>query len=392
MAKVGVGVIGCGSIAEIAHFPSIEESPEAKLIAVCDIDEKRVKQAAEKWKAEKYYTDYRELLENKDVDLVIIATPNNLHYEQAIATAEAGKHAIVEKPLACTNKEAWEMVSKFKEKGLFLMVGTNQRFWLQHEWAKKLLDNGIIGDVYLGRPSLHEGWGLYHEQISVTRFRQYGETAGGGAIFDLGAHRIDLLLWMMGSKPKRVVGVVDRTASPDSYTKLDDLFVVLIEFEDRKYGIVTGDRYSPVVSNIGEFYGTEGTIFIASEAQNPFQSAPLAVFTNKDYSWEDMPELLKLYRHPQLFWAEDIMSRPAPKRWVSIVPPREWSYKRMLRHFIEATSKNETPIIKPEDGALAVEIMCATIKSMQLKQWVDLPLKEEVVPPFYKKHYEGRQP
>lgn len=385
MKKVGVGVIGCGSIAEIAHFPSISESPEAQLIAVCDIERERAKRVAEKWGAEKYYDDYRELLANKQVDLVIIATPNYLHYEQALAAAEAGKHAIVEKPLACTNKEAWDIVHKFREKNLSLMVGTNQRFWLQHEWANRLINEKIIGEVYLGRTSLHEGWNLYHEQISFTKFRQRGEAAGGGAIFDLGAHRIDLLLWMMGSKPKRVVGIVDRVATPKSYTEVDDLYVTLVEFEGGKYGIVTGDRYSPAVSNIGEFYGTEGTIFIASEAQNPFQSVPLAIFTNKDYTYETMPELLRLYRHPQLFWAEDVMNNPAPKRWVSIVPPREWSYKRMLRHFIEATSKGETPIIRPEDGAIAVEIMCATIKSMQTRSWVDLPLEEEVVPPFYKR-------
>ncbi|RLB00490.1 MAG: gfo/Idh/MocA family oxidoreductase, partial [Deltaproteobacteria bacterium] len=126
MEKVGIGVIGSGSIAEIAHFPSIKEIPEARLIAVCDIDKTRAEEAAEKWGAEKWYTDYRELLANPLIDLVIIATPNHLHYEQAIAAAEAGKHAIVEKPLACTNKEAWEMVKKFREKGLTLMVGTNQ--------------------------------------------------------------------------------------------------------------------------------------------------------------------------------------------------------------------------------------------------------------------------
>jgi len=385
MEKVGIGVIGCGSIAEIAHFPSISEIEEAKLVAVCDIDKERAEKAANKWNAEKFYTDYRELLLNPGVDLVIIATPNNAHYEQAIAAAEAGKHAIIEKPLACTNKEAWEIVKKFKEKGLTLMVGTNQRYWLQHEWAKKLIDEGVIGEVYLGRTSLHEGWNLYHEKISFTKFRQYGESAGGGAIFDLGAHRIDLLLWMMGSKPKRVVGIAKRVATPENYTNLDDLFVILVEFEGNKFGIVTGDRYSPAVSNIGEFYGSEGTIFVSSEAQNPYQSAPLAVFTNKNYEWENLPQLLKLYRHPQLFWAEDIMNRPVPKRWVSIVPPREWSYKRMLKNFIESVRKGETPIIKPEDGALSVEIMCAVFKSMETGKWIDLPLQEEIVPPFYKK-------
>jgi len=387
MRTVGIGVLGTGSISEIAHFPSIAEIPEARLAAVCDIDEALAKKAAEKWKAEKCYKTYEEMLADPAVDLVVIATPNSGHYEQGIKAAEAGKHAIVEKPLACTNKEAWDLVNIFKEKGLLLMVGTNQRFWLQHEYAKELISTGVIGKVHFGRTSLHEGWSLYHEKISYTRFRQTPELAGAGAVFDLGAHRIDLLIWLMGSKPKRVCGFAKRVATPEQYTKLDDLYLAVIEFESGDYGIVTGDRYSPAVSNIGEFYGEEGTIFVGSEAQNPFQTAPLAIFTNKDYDWETMPDIIKQYRHPQLFWAEDILNKPAPKRWVTITPPREWAYKRMIAHFIDCIQNDKVPMIRPEDGAIATEVMCALFKSMEVNGWVDLPLEEEVIPPFYNPSY-----
>lgn len=88
------------------------------------------------------------------------------------------------------------------------MAGTNQRFWEQNMIARKLIDDGFIGRPQMGRSSLHEGWSLYHEQLSFTRFRQNAHEAGAGALFDLGAHRADLLMYLMGSRPKRVMGII----------------------------------------------------------------------------------------------------------------------------------------------------------------------------------------
>jgi UDP-N-acetylglucosamine 3-dehydrogenase len=101
MKKARFGVIGCGSIAEIAHFPSIQRTEGAELVAVCDVDEETAKQAAEKWGAKVWYTDYRKMFaECDDLDAVVIATPNNVHRNQAVAAAKAGVHVVVEKPLA----------------------------------------------------------------------------------------------------------------------------------------------------------------------------------------------------------------------------------------------------------------------------------------------------
>lgn len=114
MKEIRMGVVGCGSIAEIAHFPSIARCKEAKLVAVCDIDSATAKGAAAKWGAEQWFTDYRKMYEKTKLDAVVIATPNNVHRNQAIAAAQAGIHVVVEKPLAVTNVEAWEIVNACK--------------------------------------------------------------------------------------------------------------------------------------------------------------------------------------------------------------------------------------------------------------------------------------
>lgn len=385
MKKCKFAVVGCGSIAEIAHFPSIKKAPEAELEAVCDIDSKRVKEVAEKWEAKSAFTDYREMFKKVELDAVIIATPNNVHRNQAIAAAKAGINVVIEKPLAVTNEEAWDIVETCKNYKVKLMVGCDRRFWTQNQWAKQLIEEGAIGKVITSRASLHEHWYNYQNHVAKTDFRLHCEVAGGAAVADTGAHAIDLLTWLNGSKVKRVVGIAKRMVMPESYTLCDDTALILMEFENGAYGSVSCNRFSHAVSQATELYGTEGTIYTSTDATNPFQSWPMAVYTNKDYNIEDLPQILKDYRWPQLFWVEDFINRPVQKRWMPLCPPRSPNnYEKMTEHFIDCLINNKEPLVSGEDGARAVEVMCAVFKSMQTNSWVELPLKEEVIPPHYR--------
>ncbi|MBA7602664.1 D-apiose dehydrogenase [subsurface metagenome] len=383
MQKVKFGVIGCGSIAEIAHFPSIKEIPEAELVAVCDTNEETAREAASKWKAKAYFTDYRKMLTRENLDAAIIATPNCFHRDQALAAAEAKVHVLVEKPMAITNKEAWDMVEGCKKAGIKLMVGCDRRFCIQNEYAKELVDQGVIGKVLMANAIMYEHWDLYQGSIAKTDFRLKGEKAGAAAVSDTGAHAIDLLTWLVGSEVKRVVGVAKRLAMPEDYTLLDDTVWILMEHKSGSYSCVTCNRFSRAAIQSTSLYGNEGSIMTSSDATTPFQTAPLAVFTDKDYNAEDLPRIIRDYRYPQLFWAEDLVNRPVSKRWVPIYPPRESNYARMIKHFVGCILEDKEPRVTGEDGAKAVEVMCAVFKSMETGGWVDLPLKEEVVPPYY---------
>jgi predicted dehydrogenase len=386
MKKVGIGLIGCGSIAELAHFPSIQKNKDVELVAVCDVNEERAKKAKEKWGAMEYYTDYKRMLERKDLKAVIIASPPKFHYEQAVLCAEKGFHLLVEKPLAVTNTEAWSMVEIAKKNRVKLMVGCDRRFWLQNQWARNLVKQGIIGRVMMGRATMHEHVKFYQDNIAVTDFRLHPEIAGGSAISDTGAHAIDLLIWLIGSPVKRVTGIADRRVLPESYSKCDDTAVVMMEHENGALGYISCNRFSPVVSQFTELYGDEGTIFTSSDAQNPYQTVPLAVYTAKEYEQDQLPEIMRKYRWPQIFWAEDLITHPVQKRWVSMYPPREPNnYYYLLEHFLDCIVNDKEPLTKGEDGARSVEVMCAVFKSMETRSWVDLPLKEEIIPPYYKK-------
>lgn len=383
--KYRIGVIGCGSIAEIAHFPSIHKTPEAELVACCDINGERARLAAQKWDAKAWYSDYHDFFAKSEMDAVIIATPPNVHRNQALAAAKVGVHVIVEKPMAVTNTEAWDIVKACREHGVKLMVGCDRRFWTQNQWAKQLVVQGVIGRVLMARASLHEHWHLYQNHVAVTDFRLRADVTGGAALTDTGAHAIDLLTWLVGNKVKRAIGVAQRLAMPESYTLNDDTAWLLMEFEDGAYGCVSCNRFSPAVSQATELYGTEGTIYTTTDAINPFQSVPMAVYTNRDYNLEDLPEIIRNYRWPQLFWVEDIIHRPVQKRWVPLNPPREPNnYTQMTRHFMECLIHDREPLVSGEDGARAIEVMCAVYKSMETGGWVSLPLQEEVFPKHYR--------
>lgn len=384
MVNVRMGVIGCGSIAEIAHFPSIDRRDEATLVAVCDINADQAQAVAAKWGAEQWFTDYRTMFEKAKLDAVVIATPNNVHRNQAVAAAQAGLHVVVEKPLAVTNTEAWDIVNACKNAGVKLMVGCDRRFWTHNQWAKDLIAAGIIGKLLMSRGCLHEHWYNYQNHIAKTGFRLDCKVAGGAALNDTGAHVIDLLTWLNDSKVKRAVGVAKRLAMPENYTLCDDTALIMVEFENGAVATVSCNRFSPAVNQMTELCGTEGTIFTATDATNPFQSWPMAVFTNKDFTVDTLPQILKDYRWPELFWVEDIIDQHVRKRWVPICPPRRpTNYERMTEHFLDCIINDKPPLVSGEDGARAVEVMGATWKSMETGAWVDLPLTEEVIPPYY---------
>lgn len=295
---------------------------------------------------------------------------------------------ICEKPLAVTNKEAWDIVNICKKRGVKLAVGCDRRFWLQNQWTKQLVEEGVIGKVLQTRCGFHEHVDWYGGKIAKTDFRWSQEGTGGAAISDGGAHGIDLITWLVGSPIKRVVGLAKQMTFFD-LCNVDDATWILAEHEN---GITTGlsiNRFTHATSSYTALYGDQGTIFTATDGQNPFQSAPMAVYTNKDYELENMPDILKNYRWPEIFWGEDLIEHPVRKRWITLTPPRiPNSYTRMLQHYLDCIINDREPLVSGEDGARAIEVMCATWKSMETKAWVDLPLREEVMPPKFQKEPE----
>jgi len=195
-AKLKVGIIGCGGIANGKHMPNVAKIPEAEMVAFCDIVEERAEKAAKEYGTEdaKVYTDYKALLKDKTIDVVYVLTPNKEHSFITVDALNAGKHVMCEKPMAKTSKEAKEMVDAAKKTGKVLTIGYQNRFRENSLYLKKMVERGDLGDVYFAKAHAirRRGvptWGVFMDK----------EQQGGGPLIDIGTHALDLTLFLMNN-------------------------------------------------------------------------------------------------------------------------------------------------------------------------------------------------
>jgi len=221
---VKYGIMGCGAIGQRRHIPEVAADPRAKVVALCDINKARVQQIADKYNAQAY-TDHRQMLKEADIDAVIIGTPNYLHAPQSLDAFRAGKHVLVEKPMACTRAQAKAMINAAKKAGKFLMVGQNQRLMPPHAKAKQILDSGVLGKVLNFRTAFkHSG----PENWSVDGVKSWffnPDQAVMGVTGDLGVHKADLMRWLLGEEFVEVAGFTatrDKKGADGRAIALDD--------------------------------------------------------------------------------------------------------------------------------------------------------------------------
>lgn len=190
-----IGMIGAGGIAKGAHGNALKKITElAEVIAVSDVNMQAAKELANEVGATHIFEDYNELLQLKEIDAVVITTPNFLHSTIAIQSLTAGKHVLCEKPLAMNAEQAELMVSTAKNNGLILMTALNNRYREDVKTIKNYVETGQAGDIYHAkcgwtRRSGIPGWGGWFTKKDLS---------GGGPLIDLGVHMLDLTLYLMG--------------------------------------------------------------------------------------------------------------------------------------------------------------------------------------------------
>lgn len=192
--KLRYACIGAGGIARKKHVAGYSKQPNVELIAICDTDKIFATKLASDFGVEKVYTDYKEMLEKEDLDIVSICTPNFTHRDMTIAALEAGVNVHVEKPIAMNAKEAAEIVECEKKTGKQVMQGMNKRFLGQTVMVQRLMEEGFFGEVYRARC----GWERNSGIPGIGRWFTDKKLSGGGALIDLGAHYLDVTLHMMG--------------------------------------------------------------------------------------------------------------------------------------------------------------------------------------------------
>ncbi|MEW5814061.1 MAG: Gfo/Idh/MocA family oxidoreductase [Spirochaetota bacterium] len=230
---LNAGVIGLG--VGLSHIKGYRVHPQAEVVAIADKDEKRLREIGKEYEILKQYTSALDMLKQEKLDIVSIATPNCFHRDLTVAAFNAGCHVICEKPMAMNATEAREMLESSRRAGKRLMINFSYRFSEQSRALKTQVDQGTLGDIYFGRT-------IWHRRRGIPGFGGWfgkKETAGGGPLIDLGVHRLDLALWLMGyPKPEWVLSrtynhIASRLAEKQNKEfDVEDLAAGFITFEN----------------------------------------------------------------------------------------------------------------------------------------------------------------
>lgn len=252
MAQWRFGLIGCGDIAE-RHIEAIGQIDDAKLVAVSSRTESRARALAEREGCD-WVTDYRELLGRDDIDIVCVTTSSGSHASIGLDALNAGKHLIVEKPMAMRARDARQMVDTARERGLVVSSIAQRRFEANNQLIKRVLDAGALGRLLLAEMTLP----FYRTQAYYDSAEWRGTIAqDGGALMNQGIHGLDLLLWFAGDA-RTVFG---KTATLTHRMEAEDLGLAILQFESGAYGtVMASTSVQPGYPATVTLYGEQGTI------------------------------------------------------------------------------------------------------------------------------------
>ena len=235
--KIRWGVIGAGGIADRRTIPGMMLAENAELVAVMEINMELAEKCRAKWNCAKAYDNEADLLADPNVDAVYIASPVVLHAKQAMMAADAGKHILIEKPLAMTSEEGMKVVEYCHSKGVKIAAGLMMRFGSYIQAMKKAVEAGKIGKPV----SAYAQFTCWYPDMPGN-WRQSKKSGGGGAMMDMGVHCIDLIQYILGSKAKDVAAFHDTLTF---HYEVEDASTVLLRLENGAQCVVQSNFNIP---------------------------------------------------------------------------------------------------------------------------------------------------
>ncbi|RLE82118.1 MAG: hypothetical protein DRJ51_02220 [Thermoprotei archaeon] len=274
---VNLAIIGAGGMGR-AYIKAFKQMPEANVIAVVDVDEKRAREVAKEYGVPEYYSDWRKVVKKDEIDAVAVCTPVKFHKEITVGALNSGKHVMCEKPPAMNAVEAEEMARAAKENNRILMYGFQWRFMEKSRYIRKLVQEGFFGHIYRARIHYLRQFGI---PLGADGWFRTRSLAGGGVLIDCGVHLIDLTYWLTG-RPKPILAFgkqYDYIGRRFTNFDVEDTYIGLVLFENGMsmvveaswaqnwhnehginiYGTLAGASIYPqveIVKKIGDVYTT----------------------------------------------------------------------------------------------------------------------------------------
>ena len=345
---IEIGLIGSGWITD-KHAKAIAAIGDATVIACADVPRDRGgrpgrgEALAKELRIPRYFADYRRMLELPELDAVVIGLPNRLHAEVAIAALEAGKHAMVEKPMCIRLADADRMVALAREKRLVLAYAEELCFCPKFVRAKKLVEQGAIGRVFwIKQTEIHAG--PYSDWFFDA------DLAGGGALMDMGCHSIEYVRWMYDkAEVKRVTAHISTYVHGHRRTAkgaVDDQCILHLEMADGRTALIeAGWTLQGGMDSIAHLQGTEGVIKIDLLRDNGISM----------FSMRGVEEILPGWSSPDYEWL-----------WQN-------GYPQEMAEFAAAIREGRAPSESGLDGRAVLEIVWAAYASARERRTIELP-------------------
>lgn len=336
---MNIGIIGCGFIAK-KHATAIEAIEGAKLIAVSDKIPENMDFYKNEYGAETY-EDSSEMLKRDDIDVVSICTPTGLHALLAIQAAEAGKHIILEKPIAMKLEEADEIIQACKDNNVKLSVVHPNRYRPVVKELKEIIDSGVLGKISHANALVN--WNRNQAYYDQSPWR--GTKAGdGGALMNQAIHNLDLLLWFMGD----VKEVFSMEATRLRDIEAEDVSNGLVKFESGALGVIQASTtvYPKNFEESITIFGENGTVKIGG--QNALYFEQLDIKDMKDENRNKITQLIK----------EEPWGKPG--------------HQHIIENMMEAIKSDSEPAINGEEARRSLELVLAMYESAEKQEKVEL--------------------
>ena len=328
--KIKWGIIGCGDVAEHKGGPAIEQAGNSELVAVMRRDVAKARDFARRHKAKSYYHRAEELVKDQEINAVYVATPPDTHSQYTIMAANAGKHILCEKPMALNITQCKEMMIACQKNRVHLMIAYYRRCYPQIRKIKSLLNRGDLGRIIQAK--IHLAASFPNKLPGGDRvWRAILAKSGGGLLVDIGSHRIDALIYLLG-KVKGIAALVNRH-TPGAL--VEDSVQAILKFRNGVLANLMIDSASRYSADSFEIYGTKGYA-IAS----PLGKFRLRVCIDKNERAYSFKPLLP-------------------------------THILLVRHFLRVINGKESSISSGEDGIRTTEVIEAIYRSAKQKRFVE---------------------
>ncbi len=351
MNPIRVAIVGCGRISEL-HQLGYRDCPDARIVAVCDTNQARARKKAREWHVERVYTEYQQLLEDKEVDLVELLTPHHLHCPMTLQAAQAGKHVSVQKPMALSVREADEMIDTAEKAGVMLRVYETFVYYQPAVRAHEMIEAGEIGDVRAIRMHVSTGTSdtSWKVPLSAWLWRFNEKQCGGGPlVFDHGYHLFSLGYYL-GGPVEQVFAWIDQTPIREAggVVKIDAPAAIIFQYKaPHRYGQLDIE-HTPKMRIYSDYYADDDRIEVIGEKGMLFINR----YTARTI---DLPELMMF---------KDGKTTPIPVKEV------EWhdSFIAATQDCVAKLKSGEQPRLDGHTGKAVLQFSLAALQSAESGQ------------------------